>query len=453
MKRILIILGITILPISSIASDFSRTDHTKLAHYIKPSEMPKTQRKVSQINEDAEDISNKLWNKTIKLDPNVFLHKDIKTVQAQFNAVIVQERILTQAEVKYVSWDDLKINVARWYNNGAHFSVKKDGAVCSGSVTIDASINETPAQIAAKINNKDINLNLTYWNNKEVNPHLAEIRSIIVNEKLLTKLEASLITRITKPIKITGDSYIPVSFVFDNGKTTAIANNHLSVNDDGKDASQIAAEIEGKTFWLKTNTVGQYADSDAIFNQLENIWTYQYGVNNLDAESIFLPHLKLAKDNKNVTSQVLKDGQIAKATFELQCLTNAYLVYGPNNDGNFLQAYVNLTPSMIEALQTYFPNHSSKDDIYYFYELLDGSYMSPNNRLSKNMGFFGGSLDKPSDILYEESDTSRSGIARFENLLYSTVMQSKDYLSVWFWWEYQTTYWTLQYTTIGCACW
>ena len=453
MKTILIILATSIIPISLIASDFGETNQTKLVHYIEPSEIPKNQTKVSQTNEDAEDIANKLWNKTIKLDPNVFLNKDIKTSQTQFNAVIVQEHILTQAEVNYVSWADLKINVARWYNNGAHFSVKKDGAVCTGSVTIDASINETPAQIAAKINNKDINLNLTYWNNKEVNPYLAEIRSIIVNEKLLTKIEASLITRITKPIKITGDSYIPVSFVFDDGKTTAIANNHLSVNDDGKDASQIAAEVQGKTFWLKTNTVGKYADSDSIFNQLENIWTYQYGVNNLDAESISLPHLKLAKDNKNVSSQVLKDGQIAKVTFDLQCLPNAYLAYGPNNDGNFLQAYVNLTPAMIEALQTYFPNHSSKDDLYYFYELLDGSYMSPNNRLSKNMGFFGGSLDKPSDILYEESDTSKTGIARFENLLYSTVMQSKDYLSIWFWWEYQTTYWTSQYTTIGCACW
>ena len=453
MKTILTILATSILPISLIASDLGETHQTKLAYYIEPSQYSKTQLKVSKINEDAEDIANKLWNKTVKLDPNVFLNKDIKTVQAQFNAVIVREHILTQAEVNYVSWADLKINVARWYNNGAHFSVSKDGAICTGSVTIDASINEAPAQIAAKINNKDINLNLTYWNNKEVNSYLAEIRSIIVNEKLLTKLEASLITRITKPIKITGDSYIPVSFVFDDCKTTAIANNHLSVNNDGKDASQIAAEVEGKTFWLKTNTLGQYADSDSIFNQLENIWTYQYGVNNLDAESIFLPHLKLAKDNKNVTSQVLKDGQIAKATFELQCSTNAYLVYGPNNDGNFLQAYVNLTSSMIEALQTYFPNHSSKDDLYYFYELLDGSYMSPNNQLSKNMGYFGGSLDKPSNILYEESDTSKTGIARLENLLYYAVMQSKDYLSIWFWWEYQTTYWTSQYTTIGSACW
>ena len=101
--------------------------------------------------------------------------------------------------------------------------------------------------------------------------NLAEIRSIIANEKLLTKAEVSIISRISALIKISGPNYIPVTFVLNNSKTTANAKSHFSVNDDGKYSSQIAAQVQGQTYWLKTNTAGQYADTDNIFNQLENI--------------------------------------------------------------------------------------------------------------------------------------------------------------------------------------
>ena len=56
--------------------------------------------------------------------------------------------------------------------------------------------------------------------------------------------------------------------------------------------------------------------------------------------------------------------------------------------------------------------------------------MPTNNRLSNNIGSFG---DSAGTKLNEESDTNRSGIARFEKFLYSQVIQSKCYLTVWFW--------------------
>lgn len=195
-----------------------------------------------------------------------------------------------------------------------------------------------------------------------------------------------------------------------------------------------------------------YADNDNIFKQLENIWTYQYGVNNLDAQDISLPHVKLQKDNKNIVAQVLKDGQTASARFELQCQTTAYIAYGSIST-HFLQAYVNLTPTMVKDLQNYFAHHSSSEDIRYFYIALDSNYVPTNNRISNNIGSFGGGGDSAGTKLNEESDTSRSGIARFESFLYSQIMQSKGYLSVWFWWEWQVTYWKTQYTTISEACW
>ena len=418
-------------------------------------------------NEDAEDIANKLWNKTIKIDPNFWLGKDIKTAQAQFNAIVVKEKILTQNEVKYVSWDDLKINAARWYNNGAHFSVKKDGAVCTGTDKADASINETPAQIAAKINNKDINLNLSWWNNKPVNPNLTELKNIITNEKLLTKAEASLITKITKPITIKGAGYTPVTFVFNNGKTTATANNHLRINNDGKNASQIAGEINNKYFGLKTDSVGQYADSDYITKNWENLLTYNYGINNQDAFDTYLPHLKLQADNKNVAVQILKDGQTATADVELQCKTTPYNYYYTVNN-NFLQAYVNLNADMLTNLKAYFSSYSVYNVLGYFYQLLDDGqaeslppysgkdYVPDSNILEKNMGHFGDDLDTTSEILSTQggvSDYTDALNARFENNLYSEVMHSKNNLSVMFEWEYQSQTWSTRYTTISYAFW
>ena len=413
-------------------------------------------------NEDAEDIANKLWNKTIKIDPNVFLNKDIKTAQAQFNAVVFKEKILTQDEIQYVSWGDLTISAARWYNNGAHFSVKKDGAVCTGTDTVDASLNETPAQIATKINNKDINLNLSWWNNKQVNSNLTELKKIIANEKLLTKAEASLITKITKPITIKGASYTPVSFVFDNGKTTATANDHLSVNDDGVDASQIAGEINNKYFGLKTDSIGKYADSNYITSNWENLITNNYGVNDQDATDTYLPHLKLQADNKNVPVQILKDGQTATAYVELQCKTTPYVYYYTVNN-NFLQAYVNLNADMLANLKSYFASSGASYALGYFYQLLDNgqcstlpsysgkNYVPSNNVLEENMGHFGNQLDNTWDILSMKegiSDCNDPLNAKFEHNLYSQVMQSKTSLGVIFEWEYQTQLWSKRYTTI-----
>ena len=413
-------------------------------------------------NEDAEDIANKLWNKTIKIDPNAFLNKNIKTAQEQFNAVVVKEKILTQDEVQYVSWDDLTINAARWYKNQAHFSVKKDGAICTGTDTVDASINETTAQIAAKLNNKDINLNLSYWNNKQITPHLNEIKNIIGNEKLLTKAEASLITQTTNPVTIKGWSYVPVSFVFDDGKTTTVANSHFSVNDDGVDASQIAGEINNKYFGLKTNSIGQYADSNYITKNWEDLITNNYQVNDQDAADTYLPHLKLQTDNKNVPVQILKDGQTATAHVELQCKTNPYIYYYKVNT-HFLQAYVNLNASMLSTLRSYFITCKANDVLGYFYQLLDDgevsglphyygeSYVPSNNVLNKNIGDFGNWFDDIPTILGMKKGISNYNDplnAKFENNLYSQVMQTKSSLCVIFEWEYQTQSWDTRYTTI-----
>lgn len=146
--------------------------------------------------------------------------------------------------------------------------------------------------------------------------------------------------------------------------------------------------------------------------------------------------------------QILKDGQTAEAHVELQCKTTSYIYYSTVNS-HFLQAYVNLNADMVANLQNYFEQgYSSSDDLGYFYQLLDDgsastlpsysgkNYVPESNILENNLGSYGDtSLLSTEDILSTDggqADTSNNGNARFENNLYSLVMQSKGDLSLAF---------------------
>ena len=88
---------------------------------------PTTKANGTASNEDVEDIASKLFHKTIKLDPNVWLGKNLATEQSALNAAIVKLGVLTADEAKYVTWNSLQIKAADWYWNEG-FTVKKDGA-------------------------------------------------------------------------------------------------------------------------------------------------------------------------------------------------------------------------------------------------------------------------------------------------------------------------------------
>ena len=72
---------------------------------------------------------------------------------------------------------------------------------------MDADSGETTAEIAKKLQSKPIQLNYDYWNNKDLKTHLADLRSIIVNEGILNKIEASEITGLSG-----GDDYYNVNY-------------------------------------------------------------------------------------------------------------------------------------------------------------------------------------------------------------------------------------------------
>ena len=233
MKQLLISLATIVLTTSSIVNT---SLWTKQTHRQQPILNQQKRSNQQATQEDAEDIANKLWNKTIKIDPNFWLNKDIQTDQADFNKALVQQGLLTQTEAQYVTWNSLNINEAGWFWNQGVFSVKKDGATATGHMTINASTGETTATIANKISKAtNIKLNYNFWNNKMLQDQLPALRTILVNDKILTKAEASVVTGIN-PITIKQAGNLSLKFDINDHNTDSNANTNVSVVNDGDSA-------------------------------------------------------------------------------------------------------------------------------------------------------------------------------------------------------------------------
>ena len=394
-------------------------------------------------NEDAEDIANKIWNKTVKIDPNFWLNKDIKSDQADFNKALVKDVIITQDEAHYVSWGSFNINKAGWFANQGAFTVTKDGATATGNVTIDATVGETTAQIAAKITKSNLRFNYNYWNQKAVGKYLSQVQAILANEKVLTKAEASVVTGLKSPVTITKTGMVAVVLNLNDNKTSSSASAKVNVVNDGDSAQQIAGKVNGYGYGLKTNVAGQYADASYVINNWHNLLQDVYGVSSGDASALSLPHVKLAANNNNVQAFATKDGQIFTATVNLECKTNPYIYYYQEGENDIVW-YLNISPSMRHILQSYFPSNSSQDDLGYFYNMLDDGnddrwlpdyssteFITWPDVLEDNMNsdFCEGTW--PTQLLGALDNLSyRPGNTAFENALYGQIMNGSGYLSM-----------------------
>ena len=401
-------------------------------------------------SEDAEDIANKLWNKTIKIDPNVFVGKNLKTDKKEVDVALVKDGILTQNEAQYVSWGDLNINIAGWYWNKGSYTVTKDGATATGHVTIDADSGESPAMIAAKIAKAtNIKFNYDYWNETAVQNYLPQLREILVNEKVLTKAESYVISRLVSPLTIDRRlGIIPLTLDLNDNNTDAHSSTHINVVDDGASAQEIASSINGYGLGLKTNTAGMYADANYVTTNFRDLLVENYGQTENDMSYVTLPNIKLANDNPNTKAQVLKDGQIFNATVDLECKNNPYIYYYSISK-EYFQAYVNLSPGFIAELQSYFPSHNLHNDLGYFYQMLcDGyikylpayngpSYIPDADNLDDNIGSYGNYEDYNYQIIEWEAITEHAGNANFATSLVNNVSNSSDgYLSLMFEWHW-----------------
>ena len=440
MKKLIMSLATIVFMTSSVTSMAAMTYQVPKTGFVGATNPTTT-------NEDAEDIAAKLFNKSIKIVPNFWLGKSIQDYQKEFKAAVVRDRILTQDEIQYVTWGNLNINVAGYFFNKLTFSVAKDGAVATGTSTIDADTGETTAQIADKITKAtNIKLNYNYWNTKAVQSDLPALRDILVNDHVLTKAEASVITG-ANATTITKAGQITLNLTVNDYKTSSNASLNANVVNDGHSASQIANSLNGYAFGLKTNTLGLYADSNYVVKNFVDLAEANYGLNVDDMNYVTLPHVKLANDNPNTPVKVTKDGQKAVAKMDLEC-KGAYIYYYIVNN-NYFQAYVNLTPYLVNQLKTYFPGHGHQNDLEYFYSMLDdnqdtdlpkysGTYLIPwADRLDQNIGPYGDVGQTNGRIIKDEANAgSDDTMKEFEEQLATAVQNSNGYLSVMFKWSY-----------------
>ena len=341
--------------------------------------------------EDAEDIANKLFNKTIKLDPNFWLGKNIKDNQTQFKDAVVKDGILTQDEIQYVTWGNVNINIAGYFVNKLTFSVVKNGATATGSSTIDADSGLTTAQIAAKLTKASIYFNYTYWNKKTLQDNFALIQSILVNENILTKAEVSVVVGLASPVTINKAGIIDVIFKIDDNKTNTQANTKINVHNDGQTAQQVISTIRHE-ITLKTNTIGSYADNAAIEKYavayINHIWPGSM------IQGVKLAHTLITAGLTKVPLTIVKDGQTATSSFLFYSAKNPITAWlNPFSASPDLKLLVNLSSIATKALQKYFQSQTASSSKYqsslqYFFNLLDnGKWSNSGLPQCDNFGF------------------------------------------------------------------
>ena len=394
-------------------------------------------------SEDAEDIASRLFHKTIKLDPNVWLGKNLATDQAKFNAILVKLGILTSTETQYVTWSNLNINVAGWYWSKADFTVKKDGATATGNATINASTGETPAEIAAKLSKATIQFNFNWWKGKDLAANWAQIQQMIANEHLLTRAEASDVIGISYG-DFTVESAIArglIGFDVNDNNTVSNATPTINVVNDGLSAEEIGTKTKG-TYYLKGSLQGQYMDAagpTADFrNYLMNDNLSNYTL--ADFNAISLPHVKLTGDN-TINATVFKDGQIDQASFKIDTQNYAQILVQKQTNSYF-NVLVTLTPNVFNYIKQEFATesrtHRRLKDFYHILNDTDGEYFKWYERLADQMGSYGNALATTSDILIYQSQISDSGNRAFAKALQKKVMSmpNNSYLTLDFEWYY-----------------
>ena len=372
----------------------------------------------------------------------------------QLANAIVAQNILTKDEVQYVSWGSLTINKLIAYPN-CDFTVIKDGlTVVAHHITLNAT--ETSQQLANKLAQATPTFNWAYWQGKDFASNQTLVRSILVNEGILSPLEASYIFLYPYDPPATIDTpnlYYDGQFSVLNDGPEATGEYNFHVIDDGSTVDQVANFLTDAIIQLKTNTVGMYADNSYVEQNVTGF--LNNSGQNLNIEKVILPHQILKPFNAGppniVYPIIIKDGQTAEAqSVDLVTQKNP-MMQKASNSKTYLRLLVNLTPNCIDACKFYFQNQTNPNLILgYFYNVLnDGEWSDPGsnipivqwgsdfgfadtNRLAIEMGHFG--YKKGSGVTMASS-AARCSIkedAAFEKELYNQITHSNGYLSVMF---------------------
>ena len=267
-------------------------------------------------NESAEQIAGKLRKHTIKLDPNVWLGRHTQNYENELNALVVKQGILSADEVKYVKWSDVNLTVAGWYWT-VNFTVTVDGASVTDNACLDMDSGETPAQIVSKLEKYPIQLNYNYWNGKILIDYLPQLQSILVQEGILTQVEASVVTGLDDyaGFGFTVNSSwigkpIPINWIVNDRNNVDDSYSNVQTNNDGDSAQQLASTItSGDNYHISKNDVGDYAYSNGPKADItQQLLTYTFA--NYQIHYVQMPRIILQPVN-NVRFNVKKDGQNA----------------------------------------------------------------------------------------------------------------------------------------------
>lgn len=174
----------------------------------------------------------------------------------------------------------------------------------------------TVQQVATKINAmQNVHFNYQYWANKDLNNYLPQIRQILVNEKVLTKAEAALITKVTNDTPITTGNILLTFFLHDK-QQTEIATANVDFRADGDSAAFIANLLANKTVNLNLYSWQNEKIADHI-DQFRNVLVNDLFMDQQDAQYVYdgnvtWPITKV-QTAPGCVFVVKKDGQTASA--------------------------------------------------------------------------------------------------------------------------------------------
>lgn len=257
----------------------------------------------------SQKIADKLNNKTVNLNPNFWLGKDIKTNRSTLVDRLVNQNIITYEEAQYVSWGNLNISKAQKYVN-VPLTVQKNGITVNAHLNLDANYEAT--KIANKLTNKTIRLNPKFWVGKNIKNYKEQLDDAIVSQGILTKEEVQYVSWGDLTLN-QARSYPKCAFTVSKDGHNAIAKNITL--DTEYEANKIANKLSNKTIRLTTYWLGDHLGDPKVRKNFEDELIYQRLATREELQYVTWPdvHINRKGNYTNLDFIVSKDGHEAIA--------------------------------------------------------------------------------------------------------------------------------------------
>ena len=151
-------------------------------------------------NETAQDIANKLSDKSINLQLDFWYGKNLSANIAQIREDAVDQSVLNYDEAQYITVADLALPITKAGTYAGNFTVTKDGQTAKPkkNVSLHVVAGTTAAQLANKIKGKDIVISPSTWNVKHVSNQIPLLKNTLVQDGLLKEDEAQYVDSATQ---------------------------------------------------------------------------------------------------------------------------------------------------------------------------------------------------------------------------------------------------------------